>query len=206
MLHFVNSIAPSSREEGDARAAAGEHRSWREGTTATCTCGRVVVEAVGTPIITAECFCDDCRRGWTALEKPGTASAFDPSGGVVYLLYRKDRVTCTRGSELLEGHKLNDETVTYRVIARCCGAPMGTAYDRGPHWVDIVRSRVQGSAPPIEVRTFTRNRPAAAPDGIPGSSGLNFRLMVRLFAAWIPMLLSPSRPSAAPRFFPAPRK
>lgn len=128
--------------------------------------------------------------------------AFEPSGGVAYLLYRKDRVTCVRGSELLAGHKLNDKTITYRVVATCCGAPMGTAYDGGPHWVDIVRPRVRGSLPPTEVRTFTRNRATGAPDGIPGSSGLNFRLMARLFAAWIPMLLSRSRASG-PAFYPA---
>lgn len=199
MLHSVNSIEPPPRDEGGAQPDAD---AWRAGTTATCTCGKVVVEAVGRPIITAECFCEDCRRGWTALETPGAAGAFDPSGGVPYVLYRKDRVTCTRGSELLAGHKLNDKTVTYRVVATCCGAAMGTAYDGGPHWVDIVRSRIKGSAPPIDVRTFTRNRPATAPDGIPGSAGLNSRLMVRLFAAWIPMLFGASPPRSGPAFYP----
>lgn len=201
MLH--SSEPTEAPRTQNATPATGEAAPWKHGTTATCVCGQVVVEAVGAPIITAECFCDDCRRGWRALETPGAPSAFDPSGGVAYLLYRKDRVTCTRGSELLAGHRLNDKAITYRVVATCCNAPMGMAYDGGPHWVDIVRPRVRGSLPPTEVRTFTRNRAAAAADAIPGSSGLNFRLMARLFAAWIPMLLSPSRARSGPAFYPA---
>ena len=35
---------------------------------ARCTCGNVEVEAVGAPILSVACYCDDCQKGSRQIE------------------------------------------------------------------------------------------------------------------------------------------
>jgi len=62
--------------------------------TASCSCGSVELEAVGAPIASVVCYCDDCQEGSRQIEAlPNARPVQDPDGGTAYVLYRKDRVT-----------------------------------------------------------------------------------------------------------------
>src|ERR1700753_4100394 len=108
--------------------------------TARCFCGRVELQATGSPIVSSVCYCDDCQKGADQLEAlPGAATVRDPDGGTEYILYRKDRLACTKGADLLQSYKLRDGSATNRVVASCCNAPMFMNFDKGPHWVSAYR-------------------------------------------------------------------
>ena len=93
--------------------------------TATCSCGRVELTAVGRPIVTSVCYCDDCQKGGEQIEAlPGAGAVRDPDGGTAYILYRKDRIAYTRGADLLKGYKLKATSATNRVVAACCNSAM----------------------------------------------------------------------------------
>ena len=70
--------------------------------TAACACGGVELEAFGWPIVSAVCYCDDCRKGADLIEAlPGAGVVRDPDGGTAYILFRKDRIACSKGADLL---------------------------------------------------------------------------------------------------------
>src|SRR6266567_4720089 len=49
---------------------------------ASCACGRVRCRAVGKPILSAVCYCDDCQEGARQIEiLPNAASFRDADGG-----------------------------------------------------------------------------------------------------------------------------
>ena len=53
---------------------------------ASCPCGQVQLEAVGTPILSAVCYCDDCQAGGHAIEAMlDAAQVLDEDGGTHYL-------------------------------------------------------------------------------------------------------------------------
>ena len=90
---------------------------------ASCACGSVEVKALGKPIVSAACYCDDCQKGAAQLEAlPNAPAVRDPGGGTAYVLYRKDRFECSKGAELLKSHKLKDISPTNRVVATCCNS------------------------------------------------------------------------------------
>ena len=63
--------------------------------TSSCACGRVRFEAVGAPILSAVCYCDDCQAGGRQIEElPSAARVLDADGGTPYLSYRDDRFSC----------------------------------------------------------------------------------------------------------------
>lgn len=71
--------------------------------TARCSCERVEIEAFGTPVTSAVCYCDTCQKGSRQIEALTNAvPILDPDGGTAYVLYRKDRIKYSRGAELLK--------------------------------------------------------------------------------------------------------
>ena len=65
-----------------------------------CRCGKVKLEAVGRPILTASCYCASCQEAGSRFEQLASApSILNPDGGTDYVLYRKDRVQCVTGQE-----------------------------------------------------------------------------------------------------------
>ncbi len=115
--------------------------------TASCLCGNVELEATGTPILSNVCYCDDCQEGSHRIEAlPNASPVRDPDGGTAYVLYRKDRVEYPKGSRLLRGLKLRDESSTRRVVAACCDSPMFLEFEKG-HWLTIYR--VAFPVPPL---------------------------------------------------------
>ena len=164
--------------------------------TARCACGRVVLTMRGAPIVSAACYCDDCQAGARQIESlPNASPVKNADGGTSYLAYRKDRVECTSGRELLQSLKLRPDSATKRVVASCCNSAVYLGFDDSKHWVDVYHSRVQGAVPPIEFRMCTRFK--AAPDenstGVPGYPGYPPRLIFRLIAARMAMWLPAGR-------------
>lgn len=159
---------------------------------ATCSCGDVELEAFGRPIVSAVCYCDDCQKGSAEIEAlPNAPAVCDPDGGTAYILYRKDRIACSKGRELLKTYKLKEKSFTNRVVATCCNSAMFVNFDGGPHWVSVYRARFDGELPPLEMRICTKFKPdgVVLPDDVPSHSGYPPGLIVRLLASRLAMLL-----------------
>jgi len=166
---------------------------------ARCSCGGVEYEATGRPIVSFICFCTDCQTGSKQLEAlPGAGSVRDCDGGTAYVVYRKDRIRCARGAELLDHHKLRADTVTSRVTARCCNDPMVMWFEGARHWVPVYRARI-ADAPVAEMRVCTNSAPAGFPppnlpssdlssSDIPSYAGFPIKLLAKLLAARLAML------------------
>jgi hypothetical protein len=115
---------------------------------AHCACGRVELEGTGVPMATLACYCDDCQAAAKQIDAlpPGQNnqsgqtghSGVRPDGGTVSVFFRKDRVRCVRGSELLVDHKLEPSSHTTRAVASCCNSNMSTRFD---NWWPIVALR-----------------------------------------------------------------
>lgn len=160
--------------------------------TFNCVCGQVAYEAIGAPIASVACYCDDCQEGARQIGLlPEAASVQEPDGGTEYLVYRKDRVRCLRGGSLLKHHKIRNNTATNRVIAVCCNSAMLVDFDDSKHWVDLYRSRGSDGAFPVQMRVCTRFRPdgQTLPADVPGYSRYPASLLFKLVAAKIAMLL-----------------
>ncbi|SEE62226.1 Uncharacterized conserved protein [Rhizobiales bacterium GAS191] len=160
--------------------------------TASCSCGSVELEAIGAPIASVVCYCDDCQEGSRQIEaSPSARPVQDPDGGTAYILYRKDRVTCSRGALLLKRHKIRETSATNRVIATCCNSAMFLNFDDGKHWIDVYRARFQGHIPPLEMRICTRFKPENGdiPGDLPSYSAFPLKFLAKLLGARIAMLL-----------------
>jgi hypothetical protein len=74
--------------------------------TSSCACGRVRCQAIGAPIVSLVCYCDDCQEGARRIEALPNAAGFrEADGGTPLLTYRDDRFTCSTGEELLVDYK-----------------------------------------------------------------------------------------------------
>src|SRR5690242_11904268 len=119
---------------------------------AACACGKVRISAVGRPIITAVCYCEDCQTSVSQLEAQGARDDFhDAWNGSPYATYRDDRLNTLEGASLLEGFKLSADATTTRYITTCCKSAMYLKYGPG-WWTSVYRVRLGDAAPPIEVR------------------------------------------------------
>jgi hypothetical protein len=159
---------------------------------AGCSCGAVEFEAIGAPITSVACYCDDCQKGSRQIDALSNAPpVLAPDGGTAYVLYRKDRVKCSRGAELLVSHKIKEKSRTNRVVATCCNSAMIMQFDDARHWVPVYRARFQSDAPPLQMRICTRFKPenADVPNDVRSYPGYPLKFMAKLVAAWIPMLL-----------------
>src|SRR5262249_24009289 len=146
----------------------------------------------GRPIVSSACCCDDCRKGSEQIEAlPNAVAVSDPDGGTAYILYRKDRIECCKGAEFLKSYKLNETSVTNRVVATCCNSAMFMNFDSGPHWVSAYRARFQGELPPLQCRICTKFKPEGTvlPDDVPNYPGYPPGLIIKLLTTLVAMLL-----------------
>ena len=154
-----------------------------------CQCGKVRLEATRAPILTASCFCKSCQEAGRQFAALASApSVLDADGGTGVVLYRKDRVTCASGQEHLEERRLKPDSPTRRVLAACCGSPMFLDFTKG-HWLALYRNRFGATAPAIEMRLMTNDRPAGvtlAAD-VPNYGGHSGKFLRKLLGAWIAM-------------------
>lgn len=157
----------------------------------TCSCGRVQCEAVGTPIVSAVCYCEDCQEGGCQIEALKNASHVrDGDGGTPYLTYRDDRFKCVIGSDLLTAHVISEGAPTQRFVASCCNSGMFLKFAKG-HWVSAYRCRFDGKLPPIEMRNKVKHRQSDTklPDDAPTYDGFPPKLFWRLAMSRLAMLV-----------------
>lgn len=158
---------------------------------ARCVCGNVELETIGAPIVCAACHCDDCQEGSGRIERlPNAPSILDQAGGTAYLLYRKDRMKCTKGADQLRDYRLNEGSPTRRVVATCCNSFMFLDFQKG-HWFSICRARFEGNAPTLQMHIQTKANPAGSniPNDAPSYSSYPPRFIGRLMVARVAMLL-----------------
>ena len=158
---------------------------------AHCRCGAVEVGAWGEPIIATACYRDDCQTAAHRLAASGdSAPAASADGGTEFMLFRRDRIACTRGADRLQAMRLTDASKTRRMIAGCCATPMYLAFDDKRPWVSAYRASFGADAPPVEMRICTRFRQSEekAEDGLPSHPGYPPAMLIRILAAWPFML------------------
>ena len=124
--------------------------------TASCACGSVELAAIGAPIVSSVCYCRDCRQGSRQIEAlPSAGPVRDPDGGTAYILYRRDRIECSKGASLLKSYKIRESSVTNRVVATCCNSAM---------FIDVYKRqsshRARGS---IVIRSTSKTTPRYRP-------------------------------------------
>jgi hypothetical protein len=161
--------------------------------TARCRCGAVEVGAWSNPLVVAACYCDDCQAASERLASSANgAPAAGADGGTEFMVFRRDRIACTRGAENLEPMRLTAASKTRRMIAGCCATPMYISFDDKRPWVSALRASFGAGAPPVEMRICTRfRRPEHnAEDGLPEHAGYPAAMILRILAAWPRMLFS----------------
>jgi hypothetical protein len=157
-----------------------------------CQCGAVECTGQGAPIGTAVCYCDDCQAAGLQLQAlPAAALVLDPDGGTALTLFRANRFDVTRGTEKLAPHRLRPESATMRMVASCCNSTMYLAFDKGPHWVSVLRNRFVGAKPPIDFRHMTKFRasPLPYPDSVQTYPRFPVRFLALVLRDWIAMKL-----------------
>ena len=118
----------------------------------------------------------------------GVDSVLAQDGGTDYVLYRKDRIRCIQGGDLLQEQRLKPDSPTRRMHARCCGAPMFADFTKG-HWLSVYRGRLPDDMPPATMRLMTAERPAGVtlPDDMANYPGRSGKFMLKLLRAWMAM-------------------
>jgi hypothetical protein len=147
------------------------------------------LEVQGKPFGVVECLCSDCRAAGAMIESlPGAPPALSEWGASRFVLYRKDRIACRHGGEQLRDHRLNPDSPTRRLVARCCNSAMLLDFTKG-HWVSLYAPRWPEAERPrseMRIQTGSLTDPTALPDDIPnhrGFGGLFVLRMLRAFAA-----------------------
>ena len=138
-----------------------------ERTLAPCRCGKVEFQIVGAPILRGICYCASCQEASRRHQaSPGADSVLAEDGGTDYVLYRKDRVRCIQGGDLLEERRLKPDSPTRRMYARCCNTAMFLDFTKG-HWLTVYRGRL--------------------PNDMANYPGLSGKIMLKLLRAWMAM-------------------
>ena len=166
-------------------------------TSATCRCGKVELRIIGEPILRGICYCRSCQEaGRIHQAKTDADSILAGDGGTDYVLYRKDKVSCVAGGDLLEERRLKPDSPTRRMFARCCNTGMFLDFTKG-HWLTVYRARLPNDIPPATMRMMTAERPegAALADDMTNYRGHSGTFMLKLLRAWIAMGFR--RPSVA---------
>ncbi len=159
---------------------------------ARCACGGVELETTGEPILATACYCDDCQKAAASIEGVHAEnSVLDAAGGTQLLLFRKDRMKCSKGEQHLLDHKLNAQSPTKRVVASCCNSYMYLDFQKG-HWFSICRTRFEGNTPPVQMRIQTKFKREGAniPTDVPGYSSFPVTFVAKLLLARVAMLFS----------------
>lgn len=158
--------------------------------TLACACGQFHVEVEGTPFITAQCHCQSCRSAAERLATlPPAFALTDASGGVPYILYRKDRVRFPDGTAGLAEFRLSADAPTRRVLTTCCNTPVFTEF-QGGHWLSLFAGLwPETQRPKMQIRTQTADaaNPAALDDSLPAGAMTTAGFYAKLLGVWIAM-------------------
>jgi len=157
--------------------------------TASCRCGKVELRLVGAPILRSICYCASCQEaGRRHQAVPGADLVLAEDGGTDCVLYRKDRVRCVQGGDLLEERRLKPGSPTRRMVARCCNTAMFLDFTKG-HWLTVYRGRLPDDIPTATMRMMTAQRPAGVilADDMANDPGQSGKFMLKLVGAWMAM-------------------
>jgi hypothetical protein len=158
-------------------------------TSASCRCGKVKLQLTGAPILRGICYCTSCQEaGRRHRAAPGADPVVAQDGGTDYVLYRKDRVRCVKGGDLLEERRLKPDSPTRRLFAHCCNTAMFLDFTKG-HWLSLYRGRLPADIPPPTMRMMTAERPAGVilPNDMANYPGHSGKFMLKLLLAWMAM-------------------
>jgi hypothetical protein len=120
---------------------------------------------------------------------PGAPRIVGPTGTTHLVLYRKDRIHFTKGTELLKEYRLAPESRTRRIIASCCNTPIGLDFTKG-HWLSFYSCLWSAhTLPPVQMRTMTRDalEGTILSDGVPNHRRYAFSFFAKLMSAWVAM-------------------
>jgi hypothetical protein len=160
-----------------------------ERTSARCRCGKVELQIGGAPILRGICYCASCQEAGRQYQAaPGTDSVLAEDGGTDYVLYRKDRVRCVQGGDLLEERRLKPDSSTSRMYACCCNTAMFLDFTKG-HWLTLYRGRLPNNILPASMRVMTAERPEGVvlPDDTANYPRHSGKFMLKLLLAWMAM-------------------
>jgi hypothetical protein len=160
-----------------------------ERTSARCRCGKVELQIGGAPILRGICYCASCQEAGRRYQAaPGVDSVLAEDGGTDYVIYRKDRVRCVQGGDVLEERRLKPDSPTRRMHARCCNTAMFLDFTKG-HWLAVYRGRLPNNIPPATMRMMTTERPEGVilPDDMANSPRHSGKFMLKLLLAWMAM-------------------
>ncbi len=155
----------------------------------SCRCGLVSLQIKGPPIAHIACYCNSCHAAGLLIERLHDPSpVLDLDGGTDYLLFRKDRVRCTRGGERLKEFRLKSNSPTRRLVAGCCNTAMFLDFSKGC-WLTIYRGRIAGSVPPLQMRVMIADRREGVvlTNDVPAYGGHAGRLIRKMMTAWATM-------------------
>jgi hypothetical protein len=155
-----------------------------------CACGQVRFTVDRGPILSVECCCTSCRTAGGVMEKlPGAPRIVRPNGATHLVLYRKDRIHFTKGTELLKEYRLTPESITRRICAICCNTPIGLDFTKG-HWLSLYSCLWSAhTVPPIQMRTMTSDalEKTILSDDVPNHKRYAFSFFAKLLSAWVAM-------------------
>jgi hypothetical protein len=160
--------------------------------SAGCRCGEVSVEAIGPPLVHLSCYCDDCQAAAALIERlPGGESGREADGGTPNVLFRKDRVRCSRGVDKLTAIKVTEHTWTRRMVASCCNTALFQIHDNWWPHRGIKASRIEGRVPPLEMRIFAKYAPelGRVPRDVPVHPGVPLAFGSRILRATLALTL-----------------
>jgi hypothetical protein len=108
------------------------------------------------PLLSVECCCTSCRTAGDVLEKLSGAPQIVGRNGATHLVvYRKDRIHFSKGTEVLKEYRLTPESPTRRIVATCCNTPIGLDFTKG-HWLSLYGCLWPAQTlPPIQMRAMT---------------------------------------------------
>jgi hypothetical protein len=159
-------------------------------TSAPCRCGKIELQISGDPLLHGICYCASCQEaGRLHQAAPNADAIVAADGGTDYVLYRKDRVSCVKGGDLLEERRLKPDSPTRRMFAHCCNSAMFLDFTKG-HWLTLYRGRLPEDVPPATMRMMTADRPASVSlpdDGLANYPGQSGKFMLKLLGAWMAM-------------------
>lgn len=151
-------------------------------TMIACGCGSVLLEACGPAMLSAICHCTSCRTAGFAFDSVSRQRpVVDPFGGTAVILWRKDRVRCAVGSELLQSQRLIPTSPTRRMVPSCCSTPLFADSTKG-FWLTVFANTVHETVKPT-MRIMTRDTPADTilpREAIPHFQGYPGRFMTKL--------------------------
>jgi hypothetical protein len=153
-----------------------------------CACGQVRITVDRAPILSVECCCTSCRTAGGVMERlRGAPRLVGPNDTTHLVLYRKDRIHFTKGTELLKEYRLTAESPTRRIVAICCNTPIALDFTKG-HWLSFYSCLWSAhTLPPVQMRTMTSDALEGTifSDNVPNRKRHASLFFAKLMSTWI---------------------